>query len=400
MNAAATSKKQCQVLCQNGSVLQSEPSALPRLVQFDSRFIRQSLFAVSGLLLFSLVLIFLLVNSRPGLIWSLAIFGLALIYTTAPPYLVHFGRRMVTKEPAFVVYPEGLFIGLLIFEKLFLMPWKEIACVYEKDGSICILPADPTAFRRARPWWIRYIYASLLSKYGTMLATSPLAVDIDWDEFSGLVNGRVPIGTVSNGRISVPAARSKRPDAQIFRLADPLMNSSGEPVGDVLEYFKRVQSGPSEPLANFPEEPPKSEEEYLRIKAAFEGRLTLDGKLVTVDNFRNHFDRNLVGAWSTARSSAAPGDYDLEFREDGTGTISPAFFGEAGHFDWREAMRNSLEVRCKSVADYWFLITWTFTESSHPTLMLHDADPHDPTELPNTLSSMLGISFSYDGPPR
>src|SRR5215469_15514186 len=113
--------------------------SLPRLVLYRQKQLVGSLLVVAAMLVAVPPLAWFLGPHVPIVLQAGSIIASVGCLAYCPPYLVHFGKRVFTREPAFAIYPDGLIIGLLFFEKPFFMTWKEIECVYER-AQICIQP--------------------------------------------------------------------------------------------------------------------------------------------------------------------------------------------------------------------------------------------------------------------
>ena len=349
----------------------------PRIIQYNAPFLRNCLIILSVFLLGSPIFVFIAANSTRPLYTMAAVLCLVATVVVFPIAIIHLGHKLITKEPALGIYETGLANGLLILEKPSLLKWEEIACVYEKSGHICILPVDIDDYYKARPWIIRWIYLPSLISYGTMLEFAPAGVDIGWDEFSNLVSKHTKIGTVVEGGIKVQEEKK--------------------------EGFEEVSKEDREIS--------KADEEAMeRVFEAIKNRLTLNGKLKTVEEYRTHFTRDLIGVWSSDIGMPSPIDKTIVFYEDGRGYVEGAFFTSySGEFEWRSVGDKMIDVCSVDESPKWYRLQWWFaepkgTQEDRPQLYLHEIedreDPDEPYRQSELISSILMDPLTFSGLPK
>jgi hypothetical protein len=159
---------------------------------------------------------------------------------------------------------------------------------------------------------------------------------------------------------------------------------------------------------------PFNEAAFHRLKI---GAHFFNGTLITVEDYKLRFERDLIGVWSTSSAWMSPTDVDLQFSADGTGMVAESMFGSAGTFEWRQSRLQEMEIRTTSFSGYsakaeddesefqaeeWSRISWFFSAPQSETpqrTRLWIQRGRGEEKYPKALNLMTGSPFTFAGMP-
>lgn len=269
--------------------------------------------------------------------------------------------RLRGKKTALVIDDAGLTIGFSIGKGISLT-WPEIARIYLKEGArpeaslLCVEGSDPATLMQRVTWLQRL--NSQMTGARCPICIGVAALDTPWVMIKEAVGDRTVV------QDSPP---------------------SGQSVVDDRTAAEMIRN----------------------VEATLKSRTTLGGKLITLDDYREHFRKNLIGSWSPSDLvfSYSPVDQWFAFYADGTGIFTSGPFHHGNLCLWREESDWRIQVRMTE-NDPWASISYTFSEiDGVPTLRwtIGDSDEtadSDETESVGDFFDIMIDGYHFGGLPR